>query len=116
MTLEEQIYAHALVMAGPLEEQQDALLKVLCQAAKATVAGRLRRGLAPEDFQADFIAAASLFALAALTEADSSPEQITAGELTVRHGDRNAAARCLRGQAELLLVPYVRDSVAFLGV
>ena len=41
---------------------------------------------------------------------------LTAGELTVQRGSQSAAAKCLRGQAELLLMPYVRDSFAFLGV
>ena len=116
MSLEEQIYAQALVMAGTLSAEQDNLLRVLCRAAKATLAGRLRENLTPEDFSSDFVTAASLYALAALSESDTGPEQFTAGDLTVRKGDRNTAARCLRGQAELLLVPYVRDAFAFLGV
>ena len=116
MSLEEQIYAQALVMAGSLTTEQDNLLRVLCRATKATLAGRLRENLKPEDFSSDFITAASLYALAALSESDTGPEQFTAGDLTVRKGDRNTAARCLRGQAELLLVPYVRDSFAFWGV
>ena len=38
------------------------------------------------------------------------------GELTIQKGSSNAAARCLRSQAELILLPYVRDGFAFLGV
>ena len=72
--------------------------------------------LAIEDLRADFIAAGSLLALAALSESDGSPERFTAGELTVQRGSPSAAAKCLRGQAELLMMPYVRDSFAFLGV
>ena len=55
-------------------------------------------------------------ALAALSESDGSPERFTAGELTIQRGASSAAARCLRGQAELLMMPYVRDCFAFLGV
>ena len=55
-------------------------------------------------------------ALAALSESDGSPERFTAGELTVQRGSASAAARCLRGQAELMMMPYVRDSFAYLGV
>ena len=116
MTITDQIYAQALVMVGQLSAEQDALLRVLCRAAKSTLAGRLRSGITPEDCRADFIAAGSLFALAALSESDGSPERFTAGELTVQRSSDNAAARCLRGQAELILMPYVRDCFAFLGV
>ena len=116
MTLEEQIYAQCLVMAGELSPEQDKLLLVLCRSAKATLAGRLRENLTPEDCRADFVAAGSLLALAALSESDGAPEQFTAGELTLRRRDPNAAARCLRRQAELLMMPYVRDCFAFLGV
>ena len=116
MTITDQIYAQALVMVGQLSEEQDALLRVLCRAAKSTLAGRLRSGITPEDCRADFIAAGSLFALAALSESDGGPERFTAGELTVQRGSSSTAARCLRSQAELILMPYVRDCFAFLGV
>ena len=116
MNLTDQIYAQALVMVGNLAPEQDALLRVLCQAAKATLAGRLRSNITPEDCQADFIAAGSLLALAALSESDSGPERFTAGELTIQKSGGDAAARCLRSQAELILMPYVRDCFAFLGV
>ena len=116
MSLTDQIYAQALVMVGRLAPEQDALLRVLCRVAKNTLAGRLRSGITPEDCRADFIAAGSLYALAALSESDGSPQRFTAGELTIQKGSPNAAARCLRGQAELILMPYVRDCFAFLGV
>ena len=116
MTITDQIFAQALVMVGRLSPEQDALLQVLCRVAKNTLAGRLRSGITPEDCRADFIAAGSLFALAALSESDGSPERFTAGELTVQRSSDNAAARCLRGQAELILMPYVRDCFTFLGV
>ena len=116
MSIADQIYAQALVMVGELTPEQDALLRVLCRVAKTNLAGRLRSGITPEDCRADFIAAGSLFALAALSEGDDSPERFTAGELTIQRGSGSAAARCLRSQAELLLMPYVRDCFAFLGV
>ena len=116
MSLTDQIYAQALVMVGKLTPEQDALLRVLCRVARNTLTGRLRSGVTPEDCRADFVTAGSLFALAALSESDSSPERFTAGELTVQRGNSNAAARCLRNQAELILMPYVRDCFAFLGV
>ena len=116
MNLTDQIYAQALVMVGSLTAEQDALLRVLCQAAKATLAARLRTGIIPEDCRADFVSAGSLLALAALSEGDGSPERFTAGELTVQRSSGDAAARCLRRQAELILMPYVRDCFTFLGV
>lgn len=116
MSLTDQIYTQALVMVGQLTAEQDALLRVLCRVAKTTLEGRLRTGLTAEDCRADFIAAGSLFALAALSESDSGPERFTAGELTIQRGSSSAAARCLRSQAELILMPYVRDCFAFLGV
>ena len=116
MTLEDQIYAQALMMAGSLDREQDALLRVLCKASKNTLEGRLRSGITPEDCRADFIAAGSLYALAALSEADKTPERFTAGELTVQRAGGGTAAGCLRRQAELMMAPYVRDGFAFLGV
>lgn len=116
MSLTEQIYAQALLMAGKLTLEQDALLKLLCRVAERELAGRLRSGVTAEDCRADFVCAGSLLALAALSESDGSPERFTAGELTVQSPSGSAAARCLRGQAELMMVPYVRDGFAFLGV
>lgn len=116
MSLEDQIYAQAQAMAGKLTQEQDSLLRVLCRVAKTTLAARLRDNLNPEDIRADFVAAASLYALATLSEGDGTPEQFTAGELSVRRGDRSAGARCLREQAELMLLPYIRDGFEFLGV
>ena len=116
MNLTDQIYAQALVMVGSLSPEQDALLRVLCQAAKATLASRLRGGVTPEDCRADFVSAGSLLALAALSESDTGPERFTAGELTIPKSGSSTAARCLRRQAELILMPYVRDCFAFLGV
>ena len=78
--------------------------------------GRLRPGITAEDCRSDFVSAGSLLALAALSESDGGPERFTAGELTIQRGSQSAAAQCLRGQAELLMMPYVRDSFAFLGV
>ena len=46
------------------------------------------------------------------------PEQITAGDLTVRRatGYDDAASKCLRNQAELMIAPYLKDRFSFLGV
>lgn len=118
MTLTEQVHAQALLMSRQTEDDRPELLQVLCRAAVVNLTRRLRTGLAPEDCKADFVAAASLFALAARAEMDdlSQLEQITAGDITLRQNGTNAAAGCLRYQAELLIAPYLQDRFCFRGV
>ena len=118
MTLTEQIYAQALLLAGELEQKQMDLLKLLCQGANNSLANRLREGLTPADCKADFVAAASLFALSALATAseDSSLEMFQAGDLSIRRRGGDAASNCLRNQAELMIAPYLKDRFSFLGV
>ena len=79
---------------------------------------RLRTGLTPEDCKADFIAAASLYALAALNEVGDTDrlEEISAGDLTLRKSSADAAANCLRNQAEIMIAPYLKDRFSFRGV
>lgn len=118
MTIEEQVYTQALLLAGDLSPEQTALLKVLCQGAVASLTARLRRGLTPEDCKVDFISAASLFALAALSGVDplTATSQIAIGDVTIRRDKTDAASNCLRSQAELIIAPYLADRFAFLGV
>ena len=115
MTLTEQIYAQALLLAGELEQKQMALLRVLCQGANNALASRLRDGLTPEDCKVDFVASAALLALAALSETDlvTNLQQIQIGDVTMRPGGSSAAARCLRKQAELIMAPYLDRSFLF---
>jgi len=118
MNLTEQIYAQSVLLAGSLEQKQEALLRLLCGAAANSLAARLRRGITPQDCKADFVAAASLYALAALSEADGldSVESFTAGDLTIHKGKSTAASACLRRQADLMISPYCMDSFSFQGV
>lgn len=119
MTLTEQVYAQAAVLAGELEENQGEVLQALCAASAASLTARLKEGLRPDDCKADFIAAASLFALAALNAVKDAQglEQITAGDLTVRKvGRSDAASNVLRNQAELMIAPYLKDRFSFRGV
>ena len=119
MTLKEQVFAQAALLAGDLDGRQTDLLNVLCTASTAALTARLKEGLSPDDCKADFIAAASLFALAALNEAEDSDqvEEFKAGDLTVKQGSRkDAASRCLQNQARLMISPYLQDRFAFLGV
>ena len=118
MTLAEQVHAQALLMSRDAADDQPELLQTLCRAAVADLARRLRGGLTPEDCKADFVASASLFALAARAELDDMAqlEQFTAGDITLRQKGGNAAAGCLRYQAELLIAPYLQDRFCFRGV
>ena len=120
MMLSEQVFAQALLLAGELDGQQTQLLKVLCDGTASMLAARLREGITPEDCKADFIAAASLYALSSLDVADAQPtvEEFKAGDLTVRQSTvtRDAASRCLQRQAEMMLLPYLKHRFSFLGV
>lgn len=117
MTLTEQVYAQAVLLAGNAGNLNEALLEVLCQSATGALTGQLREGLTPDDCKADFIAAASLYALAALSETDDLAElnYIQVGDVTLKRGG-SAAAACLRSQARLMMTPYLADGFAFVGV
>lgn len=118
MTLTEQILAQSLLLAGDLTEHQKQMLEVLCTATAVSLEARLRDGLTADDCKADFIAAASLLALASLGQMseDSQVEQITAGDFTIKKGSSDAASNCLRAQAELMIAPYLKDRFLFRGV
>ena len=120
MTLKEQVFAQAALLAGQLEGSRLEMLDVLCTATVASLAARLRPGLTAEDCKADFIASASLLALAALAgiAEDVPVEQITVGDFSVKKGSKtyDAASNCLRAQAELMIAPYLKDNFSFMGV
>lgn len=119
MTLKDQVFAQAVLLAGDLDARQTELLNALCTASTASLTARLKEGLSPEDCRAEFVAAASLFALSALNEADSTAqvEEFKAGDLTVKQGSRkDAASRCLQDQAEQMMRPFLKDTFSFLGV
>ena len=120
MMLKDQVYAQALLLAGELDVRQSQLLQVLSAAATSSLTSRLREGITPEDCKADFIAAASLYALSALSGVDETAqlESFQAGDLTIRQGSksRDAASRCLERQAEMMILPYLKDRFSFQGV
>ena len=120
MNLIEQIQAQARLLAGNLTEQQMQVLAILCRGAASSLESRLRDGLTPDDCKADFIAAASLLALAAMNSVagEESAEQISVGDFSVRtsRNKNDAASNCLRAQAELMIAPYLKDRFTFLGV
>lgn len=115
MTLTEQVFAQALLLAGDQQQRQEELLMLLCSASVNSLTARLRQGLSPEDCLADFIAAASLYALAALS-AQSDMEKIVAGDVTLQRSSTDAASNCLRYQADVIIAPYLKDNFSFRGV
>ncbi|MDO5399413.1 MAG: hypothetical protein Q4F17_00340 [Eubacteriales bacterium] len=115
MELRELTYAQAAALAGVQEGRQAELLRLLCAAAVTALEARLREGLTADSCKADFVAAAALYALAALEEAGGQMQEFRAGDLVVKQGG-SAASRCLRRQAELMMGPYLRDGFAFMGV
>ena len=118
MSLVEQIQAQALILIQDSTDVNLPMLEVFCRSAENSLRQKLREGLTPEDCKADFIAAASLLALAALSETDdlAQVEQISAADLTLRRGSPDSAACCLRYQAEIMMKPYLQDKFAFMGV
>lgn len=118
MTLTQQVYAQAILVSGVDSSEQEALLSVLCQGAVKALTEQLRDGFTPEDCKADFVAAASLYALAALSEADAlmRVEQMQIGDMTLKRGGSTAASACLRHQAEMMMSPYLKDRFCFRSV
>lgn len=118
MNLTEQITAQACLMAGKLDERDTQLLGMLCRGAESALAARLRPGLTPADCRADFIAAASLFALAAMSQVsgDAALDEVKLGDVTLKRKDADTASRCLHSQATLIIAPYLQDRFHFQGV
>ena len=94
MTLTQQVFAQAVLVSGADAPQQESLLWVLCQSAVNALTAQLREGITVEDCKADFVAAASLYALAALSEVDPlmNLEQMQIGDVTLKRGGGAAAA------------------------
>ncbi len=111
----QQVFAQAVLLAEIEDPVQENLLKLLCISAVNGLRPRLQTGLRPEDCRVDFVAAASLYALAALSELDPvvNLQQLQIGDVTIRPGGKTAAARCLRKQAELIISPYLEPCYAF---
>ena len=119
MTLTEKIVAQARILIQDMDDEQNLpMLELLCKAAETQLKGKLRTGLTAEDCAADFVAAAALLAVAAMTELDevAQMDMVTVGDLTMRKKSADAAACCLRFQADLLMAPFMADGFAFVGV
>lgn len=118
MTLTEQVYAQACLLAGDLEAREQEMLRLLCGGAVTTLSSRLRNGLKPEDLRADFVAAASLYALASMSRmnTDRDMDEIKVGDVTLKRRDADTASKCLHHQAELIMAPYLADRFSFRGI
>ena len=118
MSLTEEIYSQAGTLLQNTTDVNVTLLELFCRSAENSLRQNLRSGITPEDCKADFVAAAGMLALAAMSEMDevAQMEQIQTGDLTLRRGDTDSAARCLRHQAQVLMKPYLKDHFSFVGV
>ena len=118
MTLVEQVYTQAQLMARELSEENQSMLEAVCASAVNELKQRLRDNIGPEDCLTDFVTAAAMFALAAMSGLGDMAqlEQVTAGDLTLRKGSSDKAAACLRQQAEQMIRPYVKLPFLFMGV
>lgn len=117
MTLTQQVFYQARLMAQELTEENQTMLEAMCQVSVSALKARLRENLEPEDCLADFVTAAAMYALAAMscvTEMGQL-EQVTAGDVTMRRST-NVAAACLQSQAEALMAPYLKSRFVFRGV
>lgn len=118
MSLADQVFSQARFMAQELTAENEALLEIVCQATVSSLTVRLRDNLTPEDCLSDFVTAAGMYALAAMSDIGDwgQVEQLTAGDLTVRRGSGDGAANYLRTQADLLMAPYLKQPFMFAGV
>lgn len=118
MSLTEQVYTQARLMAPELTEENQAMLEAVCASAVASLKGKLRESIGPEDCMTDFVTAAAMLSLAAMTELGTMtlPDRFTAGDLTMHGGGGETAAACLRYQAQMLMGPYIKGTFVFLGV
>ena len=112
------VYTQALLMLPDLLAENRTMLETVCNAVSMSLAAKLRNNVTPQDCREDFVTAASMYAVAAMSEISDIGQlkEMTAGDLTLRRKDSNPAANCLRLQAEMLMVPYVKPKVAFVGV
>lgn len=118
MSIADQVFSQACFMAQELTAENEALLEVVCQAAVTSLTARLRDNLTPDDCLSDFVTAAGMYALAAMSEIGDwgQIQQLTAGDVTIHRGKGDGAANYLRTQADMLMAPYLKQSFLFSGV
>ena len=118
MTLTEQVYANAVLLSGVDADEQALLLEVLCQSAVSDLTQQLDDGITPDTCKADFIAAASLYALAALQEADPMVrvQEVKIGDVTLKQSGATTVSASLRRQADVMMSPFTKDRFCFRSV
>lgn len=118
MTMTDEVYEKALLLAPDLPSEDQAMLQQLCRVAVVSLERKLRDNLTVGECYDEFVSAASMYALAAMSEVTdlNQLEQITAGDLTLRRTEGALAANTLRAQADMLMAPFVKLGVAFVGV
>ena len=105
------------MLAGELGERQVELLRLFAQTTTASLASRLKNGIAVEDCWEVFSGAGAMLALAALKRMEDGVREFKAGDLTVKAGSgQDEAARCLEERAMELMGPYLQDGFSFVGV
>lgn len=118
MTLAQQVYTQANLMAQELAGENQAMLEAVCAASANELKRQLRDNVGPEDCLTDFVTAAALLALASMSEVGSMAqlEQVKAGDVTLRRNGGDAGVQSLRQQAYSLMRPYIKTNFSFVGV
>ena len=117
MTPGELAFQKALLLAGPLEQDQELILEGLCAAGARWAKEQLRPEVDPGSCGEDLAMAAALYALGLFYEIQGADqaETFSVGDLSASCRKGNAA-ESLTAQARRLLAPYGKDGFAFLGV
>lgn len=114
MAMTEEIYTVAEVFAQAGEAGREAL-RQLCGAAEVTLTAELRRGILPDDCRGSFVCAAAMLAASHYIAARAQNGRFTVGDVSVLETGAESA-EALRTQAGLLMRPFCRGELAFLGV
>ena len=67
MTLIDEVYAHARILAPQMNGECQAMLEAMCRSTTVSLQARLRENLTVEDCRTDFVTAAGMLALAAMS-------------------------------------------------
>ena len=100
----------ALCRAMGAGEGREELLLLLAQAVERDLAGRLKRGVRPEDCAGAFPLAGAMLVMDALESCGGGGDvtSFTAGELTIH--TETGAGQVRRDKAMALLAPWLRDT------
>lgn len=118
MSLTEQVYTRARLMAQELTEENAVLLESVCRVCVESLRHGLRDNIGPEDCLSDFITAGAMLAIATMWEMGSlsNVAQFTAGEVSIRQSSNHISVESMRLQAQTLMRPYSKAGYVFVGV